>query len=139
MMVVPLGPGLTALRETGDHQANAICHYSIFPNSVFNNGPLDLQLFHPVPLGVDRTRFECWNMVYVPEPDDPDAAAYERQVDAHWAGLQRVVGEDLFIFGEVGATRGSMGYSANRFNARECKPTAFHRHIDNILEGIEHP
>ncbi len=30
-------------------------------------------------------------------------------------------------------TRG--GYRENRFNERECKPTAFHQHIDAIING----
>jgi phenylpropionate dioxygenase-like ring-hydroxylating dioxygenase large terminal subunit len=138
MMIVPLGPGLHKLRDTGDHFDAAICHYVVFPNSVFNNGPLDIQLFHPVPLSATRTRFECWNLVYDHERGEADDE-YDALVDRHWSGLRQIVAEDVFIFGEVNATRDSLGYTENRFNERECKPTTFHQHIDGIINGRIEP
>ena len=110
----------------------------VFPNSVFNNGPLDVQLFHPVPLSATRTRFECWNLVYDHDRGEADAD-YDALVDRHWQGLRHVVAEDVFIFGEVNATRSSLGYCENRFSERECKPSAFHQHIDNIINGRQTP
>ncbi len=57
MMFVPRHEKLQRLAETGDHHANTICHYVIFPTSVFNNNPDQIQLFQAVPLGPERTRF----------------------------------------------------------------------------------
>ena len=138
MMIVPLGTALHELSQTGDHLSSAICHYVVFPNSVFNNGPLDLQLFHPVPLSATRTRFECWNLVYDHERGGADSE-YDAQVDRHWQGLRHIVSQDVFIFAEVNATRSSLGYTENRFNARECKPSAFHHHIDDIINERDTP
>ena len=63
--------------ETADHQSLAICHYTIFPTSVFNNNPEHIQLFRSVPLAVDRTRFEVWELWY----KDGDDAYLAR---VHW-------------------------------------------------------
>ena len=135
MMFVPrAGRGDPDAAEIDHHQA-AICHYVVFPNSVFNNNPTDIQLFQPIPLAVDRTRFICWELMYAEQPGDPDYAAYHEKAKAHWAELKGVVAEDLFVFGELDHTRHSMGYRRNIFSERECKPTAYHATMDRIVAG----
>lgn len=129
MMVVPYKGVLDELRRTRDHQATAICHYTIFPNQVFNNNPAHIQLFHPVPLAVDRTRFECWELWY-PETDQD----YLDKVGAHWEHLKEVVAEDVEIFCEWAAVSRSHAYTRNIFSERECKLTAFHRACAEMLE-----
>src|SRR5271155_6180939 len=62
MMVIPYKGVLARLRETRDHQGTAICHYTVFPTAVFNCNPTHIQLFRAVPLSVDRSRFECWEL-----------------------------------------------------------------------------
>ena len=131
MMVVPYKGVLPELTRTGDHQGTAICHYTIFPTAVFNNNPSHIQLFRSVPLAVDRTRFECWELQYV---DDEDQA-YTDRVSKHWEHLKQVVGEDVEIFIETGATAKSPAYTRNILNDRECKITAFHRTLDQMLDG----
>lgn len=128
MMVVPYKGVLPELRRTQDHQATAICHYTIFPNQVFNNNPEHIQLFHPVPLGVDRTRFECWELWY-----DSDEQDYLDKVGPHWEHLKEVVAEDVEIFCEWAAASRSSGYTRNIFSERECKLTAFHETCDEML------
>ena len=136
MMFVPRAQWLDKLHETGDHHAHTICHYGIFPNSVFNNNPTDIQLFQPIPMSVDRTKFICWELFYKPEgPDDPDYDEYNIRAVQHWDVLKGVVAEDLFVFGELDATRHSMAYRQNIFSNRECKPTMYHRTMDGMLRG----
>ncbi len=136
MMFVPRPQDFDDLAATGDHQQFAICHYVVFPNTVFNNNPDQIQLFQPVPLDVDRTRFICWELMYGPDGDDDDEfASYQRAAMAHWSILQRVVGEDVFIFEELASTRNSMAYEANVFSARECKLTHYHRVMDHVVGG----
>lgn len=126
MMVVPLDPkSLAELQRTGDHLANATCHYVVFPNSVFNNLPDHLQLFQPIPTGPHTTRFVCWELKY----KDGDAA-YDERVRNWWELiLKPIVEQDVHVFRELSKTRESMGYRANRFNERECKPTAYHEEM----------
>jgi phenylpropionate dioxygenase-like ring-hydroxylating dioxygenase large terminal subunit len=129
MMVIPYKGVLTRLTETLDHQSLAICHYTVFPTSVFNCNPNHIQLFRSVPLSVDRSRFECWELQY-PDGDD----AYVTAVNEHWGRLKGVVAEDVEMWDEVAATRESFGYRRNILNDRECKITAFHRSVEDMLD-----
>ena len=96
MMVIPYKGVLARLRETLDHQGTAICHYTVFPTAVFNCNPTHVQLFRAVPLSVDRSRFECWELRYA----DPDQS-YQDAVSEHWGRLKKVVAEDV----EIGTNR----------------------------------
>ena len=89
---------------------------------MFNNNPAHIQLFRAVPLAVDRTRFETWELQYDPQGD----AEYLEAVNKHWERLKVVVAEDVEIYGEVSAARGSSAYKRNIFNDHECKITHFH-------------
>ncbi|NDI47158.1 aromatic ring-hydroxylating oxygenase subunit alpha [Goekera deserti] len=133
MMVVPYKGVLPRLKESRDHQGLAICHYTVFPTAVFNNNPNHLQLFRAVPLAVDRTRFETWELQYDPQGDED----YTAEVDAHWERLKQVVAEDVEIYGEVAATRTSSAYTRNVLNDHECKITHFHRTVQRMLDAGE--
>ena len=131
MMFVPRADKLDRLAETGDHLQNTICHYVVFPNTVFNNNPDHIQCFNPIPLDVDTTRFICWELIYAPDgADDPEYDRYLKHTMAHWAALKDIVAEDLFIFGELAGTKHSMGYRRNVLSTRECKIVAYHQHMD---------
>jgi phenylpropionate dioxygenase-like ring-hydroxylating dioxygenase large terminal subunit len=131
MMVVPYKGVLPKLKQTRDHQGLAICHYTVFPTAVFNNNPAHIQLFRAVPLAVDRTRFETWELQYDPEGDDE----YLAGVTKHWERLKVVVAEDVEIYGEVSAVRRSSAYTRNVFNDHECKITHFHRVVQQMLDA----
>jgi phenylpropionate dioxygenase-like ring-hydroxylating dioxygenase large terminal subunit len=131
MMVVPYKGVLPKLKETHDHQGLAICHYTIFPTAVFNNNPAHIQLFRAVPLAVDRTRFETWELQYDPQGDDE----YLDAVSKHWTRLKDVVAEDVDIYTEVGATKRSSAYTTNRLNDHENKITHFHAVVQQMLES----
>jgi choline monooxygenase len=131
MMVVPYKGVLEKLKESGDHQGLAICHYTVFPTGVFNNNPTHVQLFRSVPLAVDRTRFECWELQYPPDGDQE----YLDGVTKHWERLKVVVAEDIEIYGEVGATKESSAYRRNLLNDHECKITHFHEVVKEMLDA----
>ena len=137
MMFVPRPDHLDKLAETGDHHRYTICHYVVFPNTVFNNNPDQIQVFNPIPISVDRTRFICWELIYAPaEGEAPaDYERYHSATMARWEQLQKVVGEDVFVYRELSATRNSMGYRQNLFGAKECKPTEYHRTMDHCVAG----
>ncbi len=130
MMVMPLKGVLPKLLETGDHQGTAICHYTIFPTTVFNSNPNHMQLFRAVPLAVDRTRFETWELQY-PGGDE----AYTEGVNAHWERLKKVVAEDVEIYEEWAAASTSTAYTRNLLNDHECKITNFHRVCQEMLDS----
>jgi hypothetical protein len=91
--------------------------------------PNHIQLFRSVPLAVDRSRFECWELQY-PDGDED----YVAMVNEHWGRLKAVVAEDVEIWDEVAATRQSVGYRRNILNNRECKITAFHQTVQEMLD-----
>jgi choline monooxygenase len=130
MMVMPFKGVLPELLRTRDHQSTAICHYTIFPTQVFNNNPNHIQLFRAVPLAVDRTRFETWELQY-----SGGDAAYEDGVNAHWERLKKVVQEDVEIFQEWAAARTSSAYRRNVLNDHECKITFFHQQVQKMLDA----
>ncbi len=136
MMFVPRADHMQRLAETGDHHQFTICHYVIFPNTVFNNNPRHIQVFQPIPQSVDVTKFVLWELIYAPDGDDDTAyPAYLEATLAHWQALQGIVEEDIFVFNELSATRHSQGYTRNVFGTHECKPTEYHATMDHILRG----
>ena len=95
---------------------------------MFNCNLTHIQLFRSVPLAVDRSRFECWELQYA------DGDEYRTQVNEHWGRLKGVVAGDVEIWDEVAATRQSSAYRRNILNNRECKITAFHRTVQQMLD-----
>ncbi|MFI0424911.1 aromatic ring-hydroxylating dioxygenase subunit alpha [Spongiactinospora sp. 9N601] len=131
MMVVPFIGVLEELRQTLDHTALAICNYALFPTAVFNAHRLHTQLFRAVPLSVDKTRFEAWELQY----DDAGDQEYRETVDLFWTLFKGVIQEDVMEWTDVAAVARSSGYRQNVFSERECLLTHFHRVCDDMLAG----
>jgi phenylpropionate dioxygenase-like ring-hydroxylating dioxygenase large terminal subunit len=136
MMFVPRHEHTDRLEATGDHHQYTICHYVMFPNAVFNNNPRHLQVFQPIPVAVDRTRFILWELIYAPSgPDDATYDDYYAKTMDHWAVLQGVIEEDIFVFNELDGTRHSMAYKRNLFGAQEYKPQEYHATLEHVIRG----
>ncbi len=133
MCFVPRHDTLDQLAEDWDHHRFAICHYVVFPNTVFNCNPEHVQVFQPIPIDVDRTRFLCWELIYPGELDDPEYAEYHARTMQHWAGLQRVVGEDIAIYDQLARTKRSSAYRRHILNARECKLAHYHETMASMI------
>ena len=76
MCFVPRYQYRDELEQAWDHHKWAICHYVVFPNTVFNCNPEHIQVFNPIPIDVDRTRFLCWEIVYPGDESDPEYQDY---------------------------------------------------------------
>ena len=126
MCFVPKPENMDKWDENYDHHKWAICHYVVFPNTVFNCNPEHIQVFNPIPLGVDRTRFLCWEIIYPGDMADPEYAAYFARVERLWAGLKVVVGEDIAIYEQLKRTKNSSGYTEHILSERECKIHRYH-------------
>lgn len=135
MCFVPRHEHLEALRETWDHHRFAICHYVVFPNTVFNCNPRHIQVFQPIPLEVDRTRFLCYELIYPGDPDDPEYADYYAATMQHWSELTRVVGEDISIYDQLARTKRSHGYTEHILSSRECKLAHYHEQMDRKIRS----
>ncbi len=130
MCFVPRADKLEELAADQDHHQHTICHYVVFPNTVFNCNPEHIQVFNPIPIDVDRTRFLCWELIYPGDPEDPEYATYLDRTMRHWEGLQRVVGEDIGIYEQLERTKRSSAYTQHILNERECKIAHFHENMD---------
>ena len=133
MCFVPRPETKELLAEDWDHHRYAICHYVVFPNTVFNCNPEHIQVFNPIPIDVDRTRFLCWQLIYPGDRNDPEYEAYFQSMDRHWQSLKRVVGEDLSIYQQLKRTKRSSAYTTHILSARECKIAMYHDTMDRLV------
>lgn len=133
MCFVPRSATRDDLAQEWDHHKYAISHYVVFPNTVFNCNPEHVQVFTPIPIDVDRTRFLCWELVYPGDESDPEYQEYRTRADAHWEHLKVVVGEDIDIYQQLKRTKRSSAYTHNILNERECKIGHYH---DTMAEMI---
>jgi phenylpropionate dioxygenase-like ring-hydroxylating dioxygenase large terminal subunit len=107
----------------------------VFPNTVFNCNPEHIQVFNPIPVGVDRTRFLCWQIIYPGDKADPEYAAYFARMERLWAGLKVVVGEDIAIYEQLKRTKNSSGYTEHILSERECKIHRYHETMALKIRG----
>lgn len=133
MCFVPRADKLDRLEQTWDHHQNAICHYVVFPRNVFNCNPGHIQLFDPIPIDVDRTRFLCWELIYPGDHDDPEYQRYHETTMKHWEQLKIVVSEDIMIYEQLARTKRSHGYTEHILSERECKIAHYHQQMDERI------
>lgn len=133
MCFVPRPDTRDLLAEDWDHHKYAICHYVVFPNTVFNCNPEHIQIFNPIPIGVDRTRFLTWQLIYPGDHDDPEYQKYFAKTMAHWQGLKGVVGEDISIYEQLERTKKSSAYKQHILSNRECKIGHYHENMDRKI------
>ena len=133
MCFVPRADKLDALHATWDHHVNAICHYLVFPNTVFNCNPPHIQVFNPIPIDVDRTRFLCWELIYPGDETDTDYQQYLDTTMQSWEHLKVVVSEDIMIYDQLARTKRSSGYTQHILNERECKIAHYHQQMDQRI------
>ena len=135
MCFVPRDNAMDKLAEDWDHHKHAICHYVVFPNTVFNCNPGHIQVFQPIPIDVDRTRFLCWEIIYPGDPSDPEYAAYYEKTMGHWEVLKGVVGEDIGIYDQLARTKRSSGYTQHILSERECKIAHYHETMARMIRS----
>ncbi len=126
MCFVPRKQYREELAENWDHHRYAICHYVVFPNTIFNCNPEHIQVFNPIPIDVDRTRFLCWELAYPGDEEEPEYEDYKERMLAHWDHLKVVVGEDIDIYTQLARTKRSSRYTRNLLSSREFKIAHYH-------------
>jgi phenylpropionate dioxygenase-like ring-hydroxylating dioxygenase large terminal subunit len=134
MCFVPRHENSEAMAETWDHHQYAICHYLVFPNTVFNCNPKHIQVFNPIPIDVDRTRFLCWELIYDGDRNDPEYAEYYDAMMVHWERLKVVVGEDIGIYQQLERTKRSSAYKQHILSERECKIAHYHETMARLIQ-----
>jgi len=135
MCFVPRPAHLDKWDENFDHHKWAICHYVVFPNTVFNCNPEHIQVFNPIPLAVDRTRFLCWQLIYPGDKNDPEYLDYFNRMSEHWDVLKGVVGEDISIYEQLQRTKNSSFYKEHILSDHECKIHRYHETMALKIRG----
>ena len=135
MCFVPRPEMRELLEQNWDHHQYAICHYVVFPNTIYNCNPEHIQVFNPIPIDVDRTRFLCWQLIYDGDRNDVEYAAYYDKMMAHWQTLQGVVAEDIAIYDRLALTKRSSGYTQHILSERECKIAHYHENMDRLIRS----
>ena len=135
MCFVPRKQFREELAQDWDHHRYAICHYVVFPNTVFNCNPEHIQVFQPIPIDVDRTRFLCWELVYPGDESDPEYADYRRRMLDHWEHLKVVVGEDIDVYTLLARTKRSSKYQRNLLSSREFKIAHYHELMAKLIRN----
>jgi phenylpropionate dioxygenase-like ring-hydroxylating dioxygenase large terminal subunit len=130
MMVVPVLGVLPELRETLDHNRLATCNYVLFPTTVVNSTSLHTQVFRAVPLAVDRTRFEAWELQYATDDEE-----YLDYVEMSWELYKSIVRQDVEEWTDVAAVARSSAYRRSVLSERECLITHFHRVCEDMIAG----
>ncbi len=135
MCFVPRAEQRDELASDWDHHKHAICHYVVFPNTVFNCNPNHLQVFNPIPIDVDRTRFLCYELIYDGDRNDPEYEQYYQATMIHWDRLKAVVAEDIGIYEQLERTKRSSAYTAHVLSSRECKLAHYHETMARLIQS----
>ena len=134
MMVVPLSAlDIDSAPKPVEHRQFADCQYLLFPNSFLNMFPDQGYLITVHPIDANRSFCQGYVVARTTPPGGMTAEAWEKSVKSSIGLMDRIMGEDLGIAAEIGATRESFAYRENIYNTLECRITAFHRQVDAYL------
>lgn len=135
MMVVPLAAlDIDSAPEPVEHRQYADCQYLLFPSAFLNMFPDQGNLITVHPIDVDRTICQGHVVARREAPEGVGQTEWERSVESSIGLMDRIMGEDLGIAGEIAANRHSFAYQRNLYNTLECRIGAFHRQVDAWLE-----
>jgi Phenylpropionate dioxygenase and related ring-hydroxylating dioxygenases, large terminal subunit len=124
--------GLTDKITTSDHRKNHICHYLVFPNTIYSCFPTHLQMWSAWPVSVDETVL-CAYQLNGPTPDGMSDEKWARRTERDWAQFLDVLEEDSGVINDFAKVIRSKGFRRNMFNTAESRLTAFHDEIAKRL------
>jgi phenylpropionate dioxygenase-like ring-hydroxylating dioxygenase large terminal subunit len=136
-MTLPIR-GFTDRAAAGaDHRQSHLCHYLVFPNTIFSCFPTHLQMWSAWPLSVNETLM-CAYEVAGPPPAGMSAEKWERHNERDWRQFLEVLEEDAGVINGFEKMMTSLGQRRNMFNTAESRLTAFHREVARRLgEGTQ--
>jgi choline monooxygenase len=126
-MTLPV-KGLSDRVESDDPRANHICHYLVFPNTIFSCFPHHLQMWSAWPISVDETLL-CAYGVVGPAPAGVPEEKWTRSNQRDWSQFLDVLVEDADVIDGFTRTVRSRGFREVVFNTAEGRLTAFHAEV----------
>ncbi|MFC9427010.1 aromatic ring-hydroxylating dioxygenase subunit alpha [Streptomyces sp. NPDC056987] len=136
-MTLPIRGYTERAKATDDHRASHLCHYLVFPNTIFSCFPTHLQMWSAWPVSVDETEL-CAYEVVGPPPAGKTAEQWDRHNRRDWQQFLDVLNEDAEVINDISTVIGSLGFRGSMFNTAESRLTAFHREIARRI-GEEEP
>jgi phenylpropionate dioxygenase-like ring-hydroxylating dioxygenase large terminal subunit len=131
-MTLPIRGFTDRAGATDDHRQSHLCHYLVFPNTIFSCFPTHLQMWSAWPVSIDETLM-CAYEVVGPAPDGMSEEKWERHNQRDWDQFNDVLAEDAGVVNDFAKVIGSLGFRRNMFNTAESRLTAFHREVARRL------
>jgi choline monooxygenase len=127
-MTLPLR-GFTERIEDDDHQKKSICHYLVFPHTIFSCFPTHLQMWSAWPIEPRKTVLTACQMMG-PTPKGMSDEDWAQQGDRDWRHFMSVLAEDVEVINGFEKTMDSIAYRRNIFSTAESRLTAFHEEVN---------
>jgi len=115
-----------------DHRQTHLCHYLVFPNTIFSCFPTHLQMWSAWPMSLEQTRL-CAYQIVGPTPQGRTPDKWAAQNERDWEHFMNVVKEDSEVVNDFARVIGSRGFTRNMFNTAESRLTSFHEQVDKML------
>lgn len=115
-----------------DHRKSHLCHYLVFPNTIFSCFPTHLQMWSAWPVSQDETILSAYEVVG-PPPAGMSEERWDRHNQRDWDQFLTVLGEDVEVLNDFATVMGSLGFTRNMFNTAESRLTAFHDEVAKRL------
>jgi choline monooxygenase len=125
--------GFTENSNSSDPRRSHVCHYLVFPNTIFSCFPTHLQMWSAWPVSTGETILGAWGVVGpAPEGITPEKWAARNERD--WKQFIEVLAEDVEVINQAGTLTRSLGWRRNMFNTAESRLSAFHNEVRTRLQ-----
>jgi choline monooxygenase len=131
-MTIPIRGFTERAGEQSDHRKSHLCHYMVFPNTIFSCFPTHLQMWSAWPISADETQL-CAYEIVGPPPAGQTAEKWARHNERDWQHFQNVLTEDSQVINDFASVIGSRGYTRNIFNTAESRLRSFHEQVEKQL------
>lgn len=131
-MALPIRGFTDKAGEQSDHRLSHLCHYLVFPNTIFSCFPTHLQMWSAWPVSPEETILSAYEVVG-PPPAGMSEEKWARHNQRDWDQFLTVLGEDAEVINDFATVIGSLGFTRNMFNTAESRLTAFHDEVAKRL------
>jgi phenylpropionate dioxygenase-like ring-hydroxylating dioxygenase large terminal subunit len=120
--------GFTDNSNSSDVRRSHVCHYLVFPNTIFSCFPTHLQMWSAWPVSTGETIMGAWGIVG-PAPEGITSEKWAARNERDWNHFLDVLAEDVGVINQAGTLTRSLGWRRNMFNTAESRLTAFHDEV----------
>jgi hypothetical protein len=124
--------GFTDRSGAQDHRQSHLCHYLVFPNTIFSCFPTHLQMWSAWPISQEETLLSAYQ-VAGPTPEGLTDEAWLQQNERDWGQFLEVLDEDTEVINNFATVVNSIGFKRVLFNAAESRLTAFHHEVSQRI------